>query len=99
MAEDSSPEGLEHLVQFIKDARGFDFTGYKRSTLTRRIRKRMNEVQVTDYLDYRDLLETGPFRQTPITASTRCGRSRISRSPARPSRSTPTSSTDRKSVV
>ena len=58
MAEEGSPEGLEQLVQFIKDARGFDFTGYKRSTLTRRIRKRMAEVQVTDYVDYRDLLET-----------------------------------------
>lgn len=26
-------QGLEELLAFIRDARGFDFTGYKRSTL------------------------------------------------------------------
>ncbi|WP_069165228.1 CheR family methyltransferase [Nocardia altamirensis] len=49
---------LEDLLLFIRDSRGFDFTGYKRTSLTRRIRKRMHEVQVSDYLDYRDLLES-----------------------------------------
>ncbi len=50
--------GLEKLLVFIRDARGFDFTGYKRSTLARRIRKRMNDIAVMEYADYRDLLET-----------------------------------------
>lgn len=50
--------GLEELLLFIRDARGFDFTGYKRSTLGRRIRKRMGDVGVRNYGDYRDLLET-----------------------------------------
>jgi two-component system, chemotaxis family, CheB/CheR fusion protein len=49
---------LEELLHFIRDSRGFDFTGYKRSSLTRRIRKRMTDVGVAEYLDYRDLLET-----------------------------------------
>ncbi|MGW4849321.1 CheR family methyltransferase [Nocardia brasiliensis] len=49
---------LEDLLLFIRDSRGFDFTGYKRTSLTRRIRKRMQEVQVSEYLDYRDLLES-----------------------------------------
>ena len=49
---------LEDLVIFIRDARGFDFTGYKRSSLARRIRKRMHEVGAADYVDYRDLLES-----------------------------------------
>ncbi|MCU1646778.1 MAG: chemotaxis protein CheR [Nocardia sp.] len=48
---------LEDLLGFIRDARGFDFTGYKRSTLTRRIRKRMGEVSALTYPDYRDRLE------------------------------------------
>ncbi|WP_405137334.1 CheR family methyltransferase [Nocardia sp. NBC_01388] len=48
---------LEDLLGFIRDARGFDFTGYKRSTLSRRIRKRMGEVAVLTYPDYRDRLE------------------------------------------
>ncbi len=49
---------LEELLAFIRDSRGFDFTGYKRSTLGRRIRKRMNEIGVAAYLDYRDRLES-----------------------------------------
>ncbi len=51
---------LEELLAFIRDARGFDFTGYKRSSLARRIRKRMNEVRVGGFTDYRDYLEINP---------------------------------------
>ena len=50
--------GLEDLLVFIRDSRGFDFTGYKRSTVTRRISKRMHEAGATDYTDYRDRLES-----------------------------------------
>jgi two-component system CheB/CheR fusion protein len=49
---------LEDLLAFIRDARGFDFTGYKRSSLARRIRKRMQEAGSADYVDYRDRLES-----------------------------------------
>jgi two-component system CheB/CheR fusion protein len=63
--EDELPEGsttdgdgLEELLEFIRESRGFDFTGYKRTSLTRRINKRMTEVGVSDYFDYKDLLET-----------------------------------------
>ncbi|MFI7063736.1 CheR family methyltransferase [Kribbella sp. NPDC050124] len=55
---DGPDADLELLLTFIRDSRGFDFTGYKRSSLTRRIRKRMNDVGIAGYLDYRDLLET-----------------------------------------
>ena len=62
MTEQHAPDGtdstLEDLLVFIRDARGFDFTGYKRSSLARRIRKRMNEVGAADYLDYGDRLES-----------------------------------------
>ncbi|EPH42776.1 hypothetical protein STRAU_4164 [Streptomyces aurantiacus JA 4570] len=51
-------EELEALLCFLRDARGFDFTGYKRSSLGRRIRKRMTDVDIEAYADYRDLLET-----------------------------------------
>ncbi|MBY8345535.1 PAS domain-containing protein [Streptomyces spinosirectus] len=50
-------EELEELLRFLRDARGFDFTGYKRSSLGRRIRKRMSDAQVSSYTDYRDRLE------------------------------------------
>ena len=51
-------EDLETLLNFIRDSRGFDFTGYKRSSLARRIRKRMQDVGSTDYTSYQDQLES-----------------------------------------
>ena len=30
---------LERLLEFLKTERGFDFTGYKRSTLVRRVER------------------------------------------------------------
>jgi two-component system, chemotaxis family, CheB/CheR fusion protein len=51
-------KGLEDLLTFIRDSRGFDFTGYKRSSLARRIQKRMYEAGLADYEDYRDRLES-----------------------------------------
>ncbi len=57
-AQDDTDSALEDLLVFIRDARGFDFTGYKRSSLARRIRKRMSEAGAADYVDYRDRLES-----------------------------------------
>src|SRR6516165_5763832 len=56
--EESDEADLEQLLAFIRDSRGFDFTGYKRSSLARRIRKRMQETGVGSYVDYRDRLES-----------------------------------------
>jgi two-component system CheB/CheR fusion protein len=57
-ASDEHDPVLEDLLVFIRDSRGFDFTGYKRTSLTRRIRKRMQEVGLPEYMDYRDRLES-----------------------------------------
>jgi two-component system, chemotaxis family, CheB/CheR fusion protein len=51
---------LEDLLSFIKSTRGFDFTGYKRSSLERRIAKRMSDVGVGRYEEYVDYLELHP---------------------------------------
>jgi two-component system CheB/CheR fusion protein len=48
---------LDVLLAHLKRTRGFDFTGYKRTSLERRIRKRMDAVGVADYGDYLDYLE------------------------------------------
>jgi two-component system CheB/CheR fusion protein len=55
-------EPLALLLDHLKRSRGFDFTGYKRSSLERRIAKRMEavEVEVEDYLAYVDYLEVQP---------------------------------------
>jgi two-component system CheB/CheR fusion protein len=51
---------LELLLEHLKRTRGFDFSGYKRATLERRIERRMNAVGVTSTLEYLDYLEVHP---------------------------------------
>ena len=48
---------LDGLLQFIKESRGFDFTGYKRSSIERRVAKRMSDLGVEGYDAYLDYLE------------------------------------------
>ena len=48
---------LDALLEFVKSTRGFDFTGYKRSSIERRVAKRMQEVDVETFDDYIDYLE------------------------------------------
>jgi len=51
---------FDALIEFIKNERGFDFTGYKRPSLVRRIDKRMDETDFASYDDYRSYLEQSP---------------------------------------
>ena len=57
--EDSDQE-FDELLLMLKETRGFDFTGYKRSTLMRRIRRRMDARGLTSLGEYRDYLELEP---------------------------------------
>jgi two-component system, chemotaxis family, CheB/CheR fusion protein len=57
MTDDSS---LDVLLDYLKRTRGFDFTGYKRATLERRIAKRMDEVGADSHVAYLDHLEVAP---------------------------------------
>jgi two-component system, chemotaxis family, CheB/CheR fusion protein len=56
-AEQATDPDLEALLEFIRDSRGFDFTGYKRASLRRRIERRMQELEIGDLRAYRDHLE------------------------------------------
>jgi two-component system CheB/CheR fusion protein len=49
---------FEALLDYLKRSRGFDFTGYKRSTLRRRISRRMQ--QLDSFEEYLDHLEVHP---------------------------------------
>jgi two-component system CheB/CheR fusion protein len=51
---------LDAVLEFVKRSRGFDFTGYKRSSLERRVARRMDEVGSPGYGDYLDHLEVHP---------------------------------------
>src|SRR5215471_4138896 len=57
MAAPERNEEFEELIAYIRDERGFDFTGYKRPSLQRRIEKRMQEVGIDSFRAYRDYLE------------------------------------------
>src|SRR4051812_29241297 len=57
---------FEALLEFIKSQRGFDFTGYKRSTLQRRVAKRMDEAGISSYRDYLEHLEVSPDEFTAL---------------------------------
>jgi len=58
-SEQYNPE-FEALLNYIKHNRGFDFTAYKRSSLMRRVHKRMQAIGIENYSDYLDYLEVTP---------------------------------------
>ncbi len=51
---------FERLLTYIRQNRGFDFTGYKRSTLVRRVTKRIQALNIDNFIDYMDYLEVDP---------------------------------------
>ena len=57
---------FETLLDYIKQSRGFDFTGYKRTTLKRRIRKRMQMQKLDQWSDYLDYLQVHPDEFLPL---------------------------------
>jgi len=63
--EEKDP-AFEKLLEYLKSNRGFDFTGYKRASLMRRVNKRMNEMDIDDYEQYQDYLEAQPQEFTKL---------------------------------
>ena len=59
-------ENLERLLEHLRRNRGFDFTGYKRASLERRITKRMDDLGIASYADYLDYLEVHPEEFDPL---------------------------------
>ncbi|MDT4988824.1 MAG: two-component system, chemotaxis family, CheB/CheR fusion protein [Micromonosporaceae bacterium] len=57
---------FEALLLYLRDARGFDFTGYKRSSVMRRVDRRMADVNIADYGEYLDYLELHAAEFTPL---------------------------------
>ncbi|UXA20460.1 CheR family methyltransferase [Mycobacterium sp. SMC-4] len=54
---DSEAEAFESLLRYLRDARGFDFTGYKRTSLMRRVRHRMEQAGQSTFEEYLDTLQ------------------------------------------
>jgi two-component system, chemotaxis family, CheB/CheR fusion protein len=57
---------FERLLHFLRDSRSFDFTGYKRPSLMRRVRYRMREIGVESFDDYQDVLQLEPREFTAL---------------------------------
>jgi two-component system CheB/CheR fusion protein len=58
--ETNAAREFEALLEYLKQTRGFDFTGYKRSSLRRRVGKRLQSLRLERYGDYVDYLEVHP---------------------------------------
>jgi len=57
---------FEQLLEYLKGSRGFDFTGYKRPSLIRRVSIRMKAVGVETFRDYLDFLQVDPGEFTAL---------------------------------
>jgi len=51
---------FETILEYLRRSRGFDFLGYKRSSLQRRVTKRMQEHHIDNYGDYLEYLKVHP---------------------------------------
>src|SRR3954468_20013581 len=59
-------DSLERLLEHLRRNRGFDFTGYKRASLARRITKRMEDIGIPSYAEHVDYLEVHPEEINPL---------------------------------
>jgi two-component system CheB/CheR fusion protein len=64
--EDERPEdnedvaGFDDLLKYLNESRGFDFAGYKRTGLARRLLKRVRTLGLATFDEYVDYLEVHP---------------------------------------
>ncbi|WP_182884742.1 CheR family methyltransferase [Microbispora sp. H10885] len=57
---------FDDLLLMLKETRGFDFTGYKRTTLRRRVGRRLQALKLESVEEYRDYLELEPAEFTTL---------------------------------
>jgi two-component system, chemotaxis family, CheB/CheR fusion protein len=55
--DEQTDEAFEALLRYMRDSRGFDFTGYKRTSLMRRVRHRMQQAGYETFEEYLDVLQ------------------------------------------
>ncbi len=56
MSLDAGPQ-FESLIEYMRESRGVDFTGYKRTSLVRRVAKRCQELGIDNFAAYLDYLQ------------------------------------------
>ena len=60
MSETKKQNDFDVLLEYLRQNRGFDLSGYKRTTLSRRVNKRIQTVGIEHYDEYMDYLEVHP---------------------------------------
>ncbi len=65
-AASNRDEDFEALLSYLKQSRGFDFTAYKRSSLMRRVRVRMQTAGIPTFPEYHDYLQVDPDEFTRL---------------------------------
>jgi two-component system CheB/CheR fusion protein len=63
---EAPPHDFVKLLDYLKSSRGFDFSGYKLSSLIRRVQKRMQQIGIAAYSEYIDFLEVHPDEFLPL---------------------------------
>jgi two-component system CheB/CheR fusion protein len=64
--EPEAGHAFENLLAYLKQSRGFDFTGYKRNSLMRRVKVRMQTVGRSRFSEYQDYLQVDPDEFTHL---------------------------------
>jgi two-component system CheB/CheR fusion protein len=57
---------FERLLSYLKESRSFDFTGYKRASLMRRVLHEMRQVGIDGFDEYHDYLQVHPDEFTAL---------------------------------
>src|SRR6202012_6125323 len=57
LMDPTTDEAFEALLRYLRDSRGFDFTGYKPTSLMRRVRHRMDTAGYATFEQYLDVLQ------------------------------------------
>jgi two-component system CheB/CheR fusion protein len=57
---------FERLLDYLKETRSFDFTGYKRASLMRRVMHQMRQVGIDSFDEYYDYLQVHPDEFTAL---------------------------------
>ncbi|HTL42828.1 MAG TPA: CheR family methyltransferase [Vicinamibacterales bacterium] len=60
MIAPADDHAFERILDYLRQARGFDFTAYKRTSLVRRVTKRMQTLGVEQFDHYLDRLQAQP---------------------------------------
>jgi two-component system CheB/CheR fusion protein len=64
--QETRDPAFERLLAYLKESRSFDFTGYKRASLMRRVRHQMHQVNVDSFDEYHDYLQVHPDEFTAL---------------------------------